>query len=82
MISQVIVSVVLMLAAWLLVCLIGHGYANTVDHVAYLLHRHAEKVRQMHDRRKAIVAERWVRCLENCVVDVLTEIKYDKREGR
>ena len=77
-----ILSLVLMLATWILVCLIGHGYANTVDHLSYLLHRHASRVRQMHDRRKAVVSERWVRSLEQCVIDVLEETKYDVKDRR
>jgi hypothetical protein len=76
--SVVLLSLGLLLITWVLVCLIGHGYANSVDHVAYLLHRHAEKMRGIHDRRRAIVSERWVKCLENCVVDVLEGIRYDK----
>lgn len=76
--SVVLLSLSLLLITWVLVCLIGHGYANSVDHVAYLLHRHAEKMRGIHDRRRAIVNERWVKCLENAVVDVLENIRYDK----
>lgn len=62
----------------LLIFFIGHGYANTVDHLAYLLHKHAERMRGIHDRRRAVVQERWVKCLERAVVDVLEGIKYDK----
>lgn len=76
--NVVILSLALMLVTWLLICLVGHGYSNTVDHLAYLLHRHAEKMRGIHDRRRAVVQERWVRCLEDCVVDVLEGIRYEK----
>ena len=78
--SVIPLSIGLMLATWLLVCLIGHGYANTVDWVALILHKHAEKMRGMHGRRKKVIGERWIRSLENCVVDVLTEIKYDREQ--
>jgi hypothetical protein len=76
--SVVLLSLSLMAVMWLLICFIGHGYANTVDILALWLHKHADRMRGMHDRRRAIVSERWVKCLENAVVDVLEGIKYDK----
>ncbi len=75
--NQFLLSIGLMAVTWVVICIVGHGYANTVDHVAYILHKHAEKMRQMHSRRKAVISERWVRSLEQCVIDVLEETKYD-----
>ena len=50
--------------AWALVCLVGHGYANTVDSISLALHRHATDSRKRHARRTAAVGEQWVRQLE------------------
>lgn len=69
----VLTSLILIASSWVLVCLVGHGYSNCIDYVAYVLHRHAERMRAMHKRREAVVRERWVRELENTVVDGLEE---------
>ena len=69
--SVVLLSIGLMLFTWLIVCLIGHGYSNTIDHWAYILHRHAVRMRQMHGRRSAVVQQRWVEDLERHLVDSL-----------
>lgn len=59
-----IISVFVLTLLWLLVCLVGHGYSNTVDIVALWLHRHAMDCRKRHERRQAAVQEQWVRQLE------------------
>lgn len=61
---MILVYISILLMCWLLVCLIGHGYANTVDQLSYWLHRHAEEVRRIHGKRTVVVRERWVRELE------------------
>lgn len=78
--SVVLLSLGLMLATWLLVCLIGHGYSNSIDWVALVLHKHAAKMRGMHDRRKKVIGERWIQSLEQSVIDVLEETKFEKEE--
>jgi hypothetical protein len=60
----ILISMVVLAFAWLAVCLVGHGYANTADHLAWLIHRHAKQVRARHRARAAVVSERWVRELE------------------
>lgn len=61
--SVVPLSIGLMCVTWVLVCLIGHGYANTIDHLSWILHRHADKMRRMHAEREAVVISRWVKDL-------------------
>ncbi len=41
-----------------------HGTANTIDWVAWKLHRAAGAIRDLHERRTAVMSERWVRELE------------------
>lgn len=57
-------GIIILILLWLIVCLVGHGYTATVDNIAWMLHRHAGRVRGMHRRREAVVRERWVRALE------------------
>ncbi len=59
-----VVYVLILALCWVLVCLVGHGYANSIDQLAWWLHRHAGHVRELHGRREAVVRERWVRELE------------------
>jgi hypothetical protein len=59
-----IAGCVILALAWGFVCLVGHGYANTVDSLALALHRHAMDSRKRHGRRTATVQELWVRQLE------------------
>jgi hypothetical protein len=62
--TQFYIFSLLVFLCWLLVCLVGHGYANTVDQLSWWLHKHAVHVRGLHGRRAAVVQERWVRELE------------------
>jgi len=48
-----------LLAFYWVVCVIGHGYANTVDSIALFLHRHAEKVKRMHSARETQIRGGW-----------------------
>ena len=41
-----------------------HGLANTIDTVAYRLHRTAGAIREMHGKRSAVMSERWIREIE------------------
>ena len=41
-----------------------HGLANTLDTLAWRIHRAARSLREMHARRAAVLNERWVRELE------------------
>jgi hypothetical protein len=41
-----------------------HGTANTIDSLAYELHRLAKRIRALHSKRTALVSERWVREIE------------------
>ena len=59
-----LVAVSVLAAAALLVSLTGHGYANTIDQLAWWLHQHAKRTRAMHAARARLVAERWVKELE------------------
>ena len=59
-----IAGIFILILLWLFVCLVGHGYANTIDTVALWLHRHAMDCRNRHGRRQATVQEQWVRQLE------------------
>ena len=47
-----------------LVCAYARGYPNTVDAVAYRLHKHAKAVRKMHEARTQAISKLWVECLE------------------
>lgn len=59
-----LVGVLILLATWIVICVVSHGYANTIDSVAYWLHRHARGVREMHARRAGQIQTKWVRELE------------------
>ena len=59
-----VVYAFILILCWVGVCLVGHGYANSIDQLSWWLHRHAEHVRGLHERRAAVVRERWVRELE------------------
>lgn len=48
-----------LLSTLLLLCLTGHGYANTVDRIALFLHRHATRVRNMHRERDRVMSHMW-----------------------
>ena len=65
----VLIAVSILAAAWGFVCYVGHGYANTVDHLSWMLHKHAKGVRSRHRARQAVVNERWVRELETSEVE-------------
>jgi len=56
MIYLIGVSTILIL--WVLVLLIGHGYANTIELIGILLVRHARSIRSMHVRRTEVI-NRW-----------------------
>jgi hypothetical protein len=49
-----------LLTLYWIVCVIGHGYANTVDSIALFLHRHAERVNRMHSARESELRRGWV----------------------
>jgi len=49
-----------LLAFYCVLCVIGHGYANTVDSIALVLHRHAEKVKRMHAVRQSQIRDLWL----------------------
>lgn len=59
-----LVYVLILALCWVGVCLVGHGYVNTVEQLSWWLHRHAGHVRELHGKRAAVVRERWVRELE------------------
>jgi hypothetical protein len=42
------------------VCLICHGYSNTVDRIALALHRHAQRVQRMHASRESQIRGWWL----------------------
>jgi hypothetical protein len=49
-----------LLAFYWVACMVGHGYANTVDSIALFLHDHAENVKRMHSAREAQIRSRWI----------------------
>ena len=49
-----------LLAFYWVACMVGHGYANTVDSIALFLHDHAENVKRMHSAREAQIRSRWL----------------------
>ncbi len=65
------IAILIIAAAYVAVCLTNHGYANTVDQLAYWLHQHAKHTRAMHAARARLVASRWVRELESAEVKIL-----------
>lgn len=64
------------LLAWCLVCLVGHGYANTIDCIALWLHRHATDSRKRHARRQISVSHAWAkqRKLDRVKVTVIDKL--------
>lgn len=52
-------GVILLTGLWFLVCSLLHGYANTIDTLAFWLHKHAQGVRKMHGERTEVVLSRW-----------------------
>jgi hypothetical protein len=42
-----------------MLCMLGHGYANTVDRIALSMHRHAQRVQRMHASREAQLRGWW-----------------------
>ena len=53
------IGALVVLACWLAVAALGHGYANTVEWLAWRLRRHARSVRKMHVAREAELRELW-----------------------
>ena len=49
---------------FLTLVLFGHGYVNLVEYIAWRMKVHARKVRAMHQRRAAVMNNRWVDELE------------------
>jgi hypothetical protein len=49
-----------LLAFYWIACVVGHGYANTVDSIALFLHQHAERVKRMHAVHEAQNRSRWL----------------------
>lgn len=62
--TMIIVYTFILVLCWVGVCLVGHGYANSIDQLSWWLHQHAAHVRGLHERRAAVVRERWVGELE------------------
>lgn len=48
-----------LLVIWIVFCLYGHGYVNTVEWLAWILKVHARHVRRMHEMRRSELNERW-----------------------
>jgi len=57
----------ILLAAWLLVILFGHGYVNTVEWIAWRLRVHARRVRTMHRKQAAIMDDRWTKEMKELI---------------
>jgi hypothetical protein len=57
---ELIIGASLLVAIYAALCLVGHGYANTVDGFALFLHRHAERVKRMHALREAQMRSWWM----------------------
>ena len=60
----VLIVVSLLAACYAAILLYARGYANALDSLALRLHRHARRVRQMHERRQQAIFEAWQRELE------------------
>jgi len=58
------IAIGVLIFTFLTLVLFGHGYINTVEWIAWKLKVHARKVRIMHQRRAAVMNERWVGDLE------------------
>lgn len=59
------ITILLLVVLWLAIEAYGLGWWNTVDCLAYKLHRYAMNGRAMHARKTSEVAERWIRALES-----------------
>lgn len=55
----ILIGALVVLACWLAFVAVGHGYANTVEWLAWRLRRHARSVRRMHVAREAVLKQRW-----------------------
>ena len=55
----ILIGALVVLACWLAIVAVGHGYANTVEWLAWRLRRHARSVRKMHVAREAELRELW-----------------------
>lgn len=51
--------IVILIIYWI-ICLMGHGYANVIDNLAWYLHRHAESTRKRHAERTLVIMNRWI----------------------
>lgn len=60
----IIISLSVLTALLIMIGLVGHGWANSLDWLALIMHRHATACRKRHARRTAVVSEQWVRQLE------------------
>ena len=61
----VLISLIVLALLWAAVAIFGHGYVNSVDTVAYWLHQHARRTREMHERRAAVVQKQWIQAIES-----------------
>ena len=78
---QILIGLFVLIAAWWLVCVVGHGYANSVEHIAFILHMHAVSSRERAAKRAAIIAQRWTRHWEG-VPDTAPEPLLEKQNLR
>ena len=57
---ELLIGVGCLLVLYWVICMLGHGYANTVDSIALFLHRHAERVKRMHASRESQIRGSWL----------------------
>ena len=53
-------------ALWM-AAVVGHGYVNTVEWIAWRLRCHARRVRQMHQKQAAVMDDRWAREMKELI---------------
>ena len=65
--SATLIALSILAAVFWLFCTLAHGYANLIDAIALLLHKHSVGCRVRQQRRTAAVTEQWVKQLERSV---------------
>ena len=64
MIYTITSALIVLAVAGAALYIVDRGYPNTVDALAYWLHRHAKRVRKSHTDEATRINEAWVRELE------------------
>lgn len=60
---QILAGIMVMGATVFVLFCHAHGYPNTIDAIAFRLHRHARSMRRMHAEREITISRRWVNTL-------------------